>query len=72
MKIHGKENDLLDRVRKDSYFSPIVSELDSLLDPTTYIGRAPEQVAEFLQDEVKPVLALYDLEKIAQPVNLKI
>ncbi|ERL84499.1 hypothetical protein D910_01929 [Dendroctonus ponderosae] len=72
VKIHGKENDLLDRVRKDAYFAPIVSELGSLLDPATYIGRAPEQVAEFLQDEVKPVLALYDLEKVAQPVNLEI
>lgn len=72
VKIHGKENDLLDRVRADPYFSPIVGDLDTILDPSTYIGRAPEQVTEFLEDEVKPVLALYDLEKINKPVNLSI
>ncbi|XP_050297831.1 adenylosuccinate lyase [Anthonomus grandis grandis] len=72
VKIHGKENDLLERVRADSYFAPIVKELDSLLDPSTYIGRAPEQVTEFLESEVKPVLELYNLEEINKPVSLNI
>ncbi|XP_066153402.1 adenylosuccinate lyase [Euwallacea fornicatus] len=72
VKIHGKENDLLDRVRADSYFTPIVNELESILDSSTYIGRAPEQVIEFLESEVKPVLALYDLKKLQKPVNLTI
>ena len=33
------------------------AELDALLDPATFIGRAPEQVEGFLASEVKPALA---------------
>ena len=33
-----------------------VDQLDSLLEPSSFIGRAPEQVTEFLQDWVKPAL----------------
>ncbi|KAF7274088.1 hypothetical protein GWI33_013232 [Rhynchophorus ferrugineus] len=72
VKIFGKENDLLDRVRADPYFAPIFGDLDKILDPYTYIGRAPEQVTEFLESEVKPVLELYDISKITKPVNLTI
>lgn len=55
----GLNNDLIDRIKKDNYFSPIHEQLDSLLDPKTFIGRAPNQVLEFLKDEVMPVLAPY-------------
>ena len=44
MKIDGLDNDLVDRVKNDSYFAPIVNKLDVLLDARTFIGRAPEQV----------------------------
>lgn len=55
----GLNNDLIERVKKDNYFAPIHHEIDSLLDPTTFIGRAPNQVLEYLRDEVAPVLAPY-------------
>lgn len=44
MKIEGLDNDLVERVKNDSYFAPIVAKLDVLLDAKTFIGRAPEQV----------------------------
>ena len=44
MKIEGLDNDLVERVKNDPYFSPIISKLDVLLDAKTFIGRAPEQV----------------------------
>lgn len=53
----GLENDLIDRIRKDAYFDPIMAELDSLLDPASFIGRAPEQVDAFLKGWVVPALA---------------
>ena len=49
MKSEGGDNDLIERIRGDPYFSPILAELDSLLDPGTFVGRAPEQV-EWTQD----------------------
>ena len=44
VKSEGGDNDLIDRIRAEPYFSPILAELDSLLDPSTFVGRAPEQV----------------------------
>ncbi|WVR08065.1 adenylosuccinate lyase [Kwoniella sp. DSM 27419] len=60
VKEEGGENDLIDRVRKDPYFAPIVAQLDDLLDPKTFVGRAPEQVDGFVRDWVKPALKPYD------------
>ncbi|CAA7262696.1 unnamed protein product [Cyclocybe aegerita] len=52
----GLENDLIERIRADPYFDPIKGELDTLLDPASFIGRAPEQVDAFLEKWVKPAL----------------
>ncbi|XP_019868090.1 adenylosuccinate lyase [Aethina tumida] len=74
VKQYGKDNDFLDRVRADEYFRPILGEIDTLLNPSTYIGRAVEQVDEFLEEEVEPVLKLYKtiLESQNKPVTLNI
>lgn len=60
VKQEGKDNDLVERIRKDKYFEPILNQLDSLLDPSTFVGRAPQQVLEFLEEEVYPVLKTYE------------
>ena len=52
----GRENDLIDRIRRDPYFAPIIPELDSLLDPKSFVGRCPEQVDAFLKEWVEPAL----------------
>ena len=44
VKQHGRENDLVERIAMSKYFAPIHSQLESLLDPTSFIGRAPQQV----------------------------
>ena len=50
------ENDLIERIRKDPYFDSIKADLDALLDPSSFVGRAPEQVDAFLKNWVLPVL----------------
>jgi len=52
----GLENDLIERIRNDAYFDSIQKDLDTLLDPSSFIGRAPEQVDAFLKNWVQPVL----------------
>jgi adenylosuccinate lyase len=52
----GLENDLIERIQNDAYFDSIKNDLDSLLDPSSFIGRAPEQVDDFLKNWVQPVL----------------
>ncbi|KAK6908476.1 adenylosuccinate lyase [Kwoniella sp. B9012] len=59
VKEQGGENDLIDRIKKDDYFQPIWNQLDDLLDPNTFVGRAPEQVDGFVKDWVKPALEKY-------------
>ncbi|KAL1925275.1 uncharacterized protein VTP21DRAFT_158 [Calcarisporiella thermophila] len=60
VKEEGGENDLIERIRKNEYFKPIWGELDTLLDPKTFIGRAPEQVDDFIKHHVTPALRPYE------------
>lgn len=59
VKEEGGENDLIARIRATKYFEPVWAELDSLLDPSTFVGRAPQQVDRFLKDFVAPALEPY-------------
>ena len=73
VKKHGKDNDLVNRVRNDKYFEPILGQLDDILDPKTFTGRAEDQVTDFINDEVNPVMELYkDTIKNIEVVSLKI
>jgi adenylosuccinate lyase len=56
VKTDGLDNDLIECIKNDSYFLPIVDKLDVLLDAKTFIGRAAEQVHEFISSEVEPIL----------------
>lgn len=47
VKEEGGENDLIERIKKDDYFQPIVSRLDQLLEPKSFTGRAEQQVESF-------------------------
>jgi adenylosuccinate lyase len=59
VKQQGGENDLIDRVRADKFFEPIWADLDKLLEPSTFVGRAPEQTTKFIKKFVEPALAPY-------------
>jgi adenylosuccinate lyase len=53
----GADNDFLDRVAADPELPLDRRELDELMDPSRFVGRAPQQVREYLAEHVKPVLA---------------
>jgi len=57
VKAEGLNNDLLDRIADDPAFPLDRARLDSLLDAKLYIGRAPQQVEEFIADFIDPLLA---------------
>jgi adenylosuccinate lyase len=56
VKQHGRPNDLMDRIAADPEFGVTRAELEEDLRPELYVGRAPEQVDEFLQEWVRPAL----------------
>jgi adenylosuccinate lyase len=59
IKGEGLPSDLLDRIAADEAFSVTREELEDALRPELYVGRAPQQVDEFLAEWVSPVLARY-------------
>ena len=44
VKQEGGDNDLVERIRRSAYFTPIHNSLSRILNPRAFIGRAPEQV----------------------------
>jgi len=57
VKQEGVANDLLDRLAADPAFAKV--DLDAALDPQQFVGRAPEQVDEFLAEVIEPILTKY-------------
>lgn len=53
----GLSNDLLDRLKLDPLFSAVKDKIDTLVDPHLFVGRSPEQVDEFIRDEIDPILS---------------
>jgi adenylosuccinate lyase len=65
----GKPNDLLDRLKSDRAFSKV--DFKTVLNPKSYIGRAPEQVDEFIKEVVTPIRRKYR-NQINRKVELKV
>ena len=57
VKEFGLSNNLIELIAADPMFGMSREELTAHLQPSRYIGRCPEQVTEFLEGSVKPVLA---------------
>ena len=70
IKEEGKDNDLLKRIASDNLFAISEEELSKLMDPAKYVGRAPQQVEEFIRDFVRPVLEISDLQDIKIELNV--
>lgn len=71
VKEEGLDNNLIELIRENTYFEPILGELDGLLDPKTFIGRAPGQVSDF-QEEVFQVLAPFSHLLSAETAELNV
>lgn len=56
MKEEGADADLLERIAADDTFGLSHDELREMVDPTRFVGRAPAQVARFLDDDVSAAL----------------
>ena len=56
VKEKGLENNLLELIAKDPMFGMNLEDLKAHMDPALYVGRAPQQVTEFLNEVVNPML----------------
>lgn len=71
IKEEGGENDLLERIAADEAFGVTLEELEHILKPENYTGRAKEQTEDFLNECIKPVLDKYaDVESDKPEINV--
>ena len=71
VKVEGGENDLLERIAADEAFGVTLEELEKILKPENYTGRAKEQTEDFLNECIKPVLERYaDVESDKPEINV--
>ena len=57
VKGEGRPNDLLERLAADPMFAAV--DIQAMTDPSKYVGRAPQQVDEFLAEVVAPIRDRY-------------
>lgn len=70
VKVEGESNDLIERIAADPLFGMSLEALKSVLEPKNYIGRSPEQVVEFIENEVNPVLTSAEIAEIQVDLNV--
>ena len=62
VKEEGLDNNLLDLIAADKTFGLERADIEKLLDPKLYVGRAPRQTEEYIKNVVEPKLASYSSE----------
>lgn len=60
IKEEGGENDLLRRIADDPIFGVTLQELQAIVSPEKYVGRAPQQTEEFIFEVVNPTIQQFD------------
>ncbi len=56
VKREGKENNLLELIAQDPAFNMSLDDLQKTMEPSRYVGCAPQQVEKFLKEIVQPIL----------------
>jgi adenylosuccinate lyase len=71
VKKEGKPNDLLNRIANDPAFNMTLEQLQALMKPENYVGRAPQQTEEFISEVIQPVLdANQDVLGLTAEINV--
>jgi adenylosuccinate lyase len=66
LKEGAEHNDLLERLAADKEWTVSVREMREALDPASFVGRAPQQVDEFLREVVAPLLEGVDATEVEE------
>jgi len=69
VKQEGEANDLLERIEQDDAFAAV--DLKRTLDPRAFVGRAPQQVDEFIKGWVTPIRRRYR-KVLGRPAKLDV
>ncbi len=70
MKEEGVPCDLMERLSADKRMGLTAADINDILEPSAYVGRAPEQVLEYLNDVVEPLLQAHDAQKVTATIQV--
>ncbi len=56
VKVEGKDNNLAELIANDKSFGLSIDEINAVMKPANFVGRSPEQVEDFLNDVISPIL----------------
>ncbi|MDL2257976.1 adenylosuccinate lyase [Eubacteriales bacterium OttesenSCG-928-K08] len=70
MKEEGEACDLFERLLNDGRLGMTQSEFEAIMDPSKYIGRAAEQVEEYLEEFVNPMLKKHGAENVSAQIDV--
>ena len=70
VKNDGQPNDLIERIAGDPAFGLSLEDIKEVLKPENYIGRCPQQVDEFLEEHVYPLLEANQVTDVHVDLNL--
>ena len=70
LKDGALHNDLLDRLKADPEFTLSAGEMEDLVSAEHFTGRSPEQVAEFLNEIVDPIVKAAPLPDAAEALRV--
>lgn len=56
VKVCGKENNLAELIASDESFGLSLDEINAVMKPENFVGRSPQQVDDFIDGEVAPIL----------------
>ncbi len=69
IKNEGRPNDLIERLAADEEFTTL--DFEAAMEPTQFVGRAPQQVDDFIEEVVKPIRQRYAQgEALSAEVNV--
>lgn len=57
VKERGERNDLIDRIKSDPKFAAVKNVIDGIMRPENFVGRAPQQVTDFMAEYIDPLFA---------------
>lgn len=70
VKERGERNDLIDRIKADPKFAAVKDSIDGILRPENFIGRASEQVDDFLSEYITPLLKSEKFTPFTAEINV--
>ena len=56
VKVEGKENNLAELIANDESFGLTLEEINAVMKPENFVGRSPQQVDDFTEEVIKPIL----------------